>query len=270
MSASSKATTSARATVDVVVSEGLRRQYRDQDRGGNRAADRRVSARRDVAHLARQDRLSAGARGVPDAARQDGPAQGEWRRVPRPQRHRHQEPWRNRRGRLCGRGRRRLRHGPLRTAQQDQRNARPPRQRGGAASKVGEPLRDRHTFRRSRLRQLSAAAHPHQCRAVADGRHIRRMDRAAHRHPRAPHRGGRRNHLRSRRSRRRAPRSPHAAGRCAVDRSDRGRDLDAGQHLSGERRRGPGRRSASITARRSTCRRCARASSTPWRPPTGC
>ena len=33
---------------------------------------------------------------------------------------------------------------------------------------------------------------PHQRRTVADGRHLRRVDRPAHRHPRAPYRGGRR------------------------------------------------------------------------------
>ena len=68
------------------------------------------------------------------------------------------------------------------------------------------------------------------------GRHVRRMDRAAHRHPRAPHRGRRRVDLRSR-HRGGARRARRRAGRCAVDRPDRGRDLDAGQHVSGERGR---------------------------------
>ena len=206
-----------KGTVDVVVTEGF---------AGNIAIKTAEGTARQIGEYLRAamsrtlrapDRLSAGARGVPDAARQDGPAQGEWRRVPRAQRHRHQEPRRNRRGRLCGRGRCRLRHGPLRTAQQDPRHARPPRPRGGRGQQSAKPLRDCHTFRRPRLRQLSAAAHPHQCRAVADGRHLRRMDRAAHRHPRAPHRGRRRDS---------PPTSAIAAARAAlanagVDRADR-------------------------------------------------
>ena len=57
---------------------------------------------------------------------------------------------------------------------------------------------------------------------------------------------------------------------AAVDRPDRAGDLDAGQHLSGHRGRRSRPRSASPTAPPSTCRRCARASSLRWRPPTIC
>ncbi len=77
-------------------------------------------------------------------------------------------------------------------------------------------------------------------RPRAQGRHVRRMDRAAHRHPRAPHRRARRTDLAyggacgARRARARAC-------RCAVDRSHRAGDLDAGQYVSGQRRRGAGR-----------------------------
>src|SRR5437763_751898 len=65
------------------------------------------------------------------------------------------------------------------------------------------------------------------------------MDRAAHGHPRAPHRGGWRADLRSRR-RGRARRACRRQGRRAVDRFDRACDLDAGHHLSGKRRHGAG------------------------------
>jgi len=41
-------------------------------------------------------RLLTGAPRIRHAARKDGPAQSQWRRVPRPQRHRHQEPRRYR------------------------------------------------------------------------------------------------------------------------------------------------------------------------------
>ena len=55
---------------------------------------------------------------------QDGSAQGERRRLPRSQRHRHQEPRRDRCRRLRRGGRSRLRDGPLRPARQDQPHAR--------------------------------------------------------------------------------------------------------------------------------------------------
>ena len=58
------------------------------------------------------------------AAREDGPAQGQWRRVPRPRRHRDQEPRRHRRARLRQRHRYRLRHGPLRVDADDPGHAR--------------------------------------------------------------------------------------------------------------------------------------------------
>ena len=133
-----------------------------------------------------------------------------------------------------------------------------------------EPLRDRDAFGHSRLRQLSARPRPHQCRTGRDGRYLRRMDRPAHRHPPAPYRRSGRAHLRSRRCRPRGRRSPMPASMPqSIDLIVLG-DLDAGQHLSGDRRHRAGRRSASLTARPSTCRRSVRASSSRWRPPTAC
>ena len=116
--------------VDVVVTEGLCRQHRAQDRRRNRAPARRRSLR-DA--MTRNWRAKLGypprAPGLPHAARQDGPAQGQRRRVPRPQRHRHQEPRRHRCRGLRRGDRSRLRHGAPRTARQDQPDARPLRRR---------------------------------------------------------------------------------------------------------------------------------------------
>ena len=84
------------------------------------------------------------------------------------------------------------------------------------------------------------SADPHQQRSGAQGRHLRRLDRAAHRHPRAPHRGARRIDL-AHGDACGARRARPCQGRCPVDRSDRAGDLDARQHLSGERRGGAGR-----------------------------
>ena len=99
----------------------LCRQYRAEDRRRHRPPVRAISQRRHEPNLGRAARLSAGAPGVPHAARQDGPAQVQWRRLPRPQRHRHQEPRRRRCRRLRRRHRHRLRHGALRIARQDRR-----------------------------------------------------------------------------------------------------------------------------------------------------
>src|SRR5262249_31133502 len=60
---------------------------------------------------------------VPGAFQQNGPAQGEWRHLSRPQRHRHQKPRRNRCRGLRLRGRSGLRHGASRVARQDRRDA---------------------------------------------------------------------------------------------------------------------------------------------------
>ena len=78
---------------------------------------------------------------------------------------------------------------------------------------------------------------PDQCRTGGPDRYLRRVDRAAHRHPAAPHRRRRRVHLASG-DQRRARRAGPCRDRCAVDRPDRAGDLDAGQHLSGHRGRG--------------------------------
>ena len=95
-------------------------------------------------------------------------------------------------------------------------------------------------FRDCGRRLLSAGAGRHQCRTRRAGRHLRRMDCAAHRHPRASYRRRRRVHLAS----------GHQGGagracRCRHDaaghRPDRVRHLDARQHLSGDRGLDPGR-----------------------------
>ena len=220
----------------------LCRQHRAQDRRGHRAPVRRLSARRDFAVDLVEDRLSVGAAGVSHAARQDGSAQIERRRVPRPQRHRHQEPRRHRRGRLRRRDRHGLRHGALRTARQDRRDHPSPRgrERRGRAPSAERP-RDAccvRSFSAAAAICRNASSPTHEL--ARERRHLRRMDRAAHRHPRAPYRRGRRGDLRSRH-----PRGQGGARqrpcRCAVDRPDRARDLDARQHLPGGGGVGAGR-----------------------------
>src|SRR6185437_4080459 len=69
-------------------------------------------------------RLSVGAASFPHAARQDGPAQIQRRRLSRPQRHCHQEPRGRRRRRFRRRDRHGLRHGAIRIARQDRAIAR--------------------------------------------------------------------------------------------------------------------------------------------------
>ena len=210
------------------------RQYRAQGRRGHRPPAQPDPQAGDEPHVRDQARLSAGAQRLPRARRQDGSAQVERRRLPRPQRHRHQEPRRHRCRRFRLRGRSRLRHGASRLAGQDRPGA--GRHEGDAAPPrlvSGRP-RDSAAVRRARLRQLSAEPGPHQRRAVADGGHLRRMDHAAHRHPRAPYRGGRRDHL-GHGIEGRAGRAGGGRPGRAIDRPDRAGDLDAGQHLSGER-----------------------------------
>ena len=89
----------------------LCRQYRAQDRRRNGAPARRISQGRDDQFAERPHRLSFRAVGVPPFARAHGSAPGQWRRVSRPQRHRHQEPRRRRRRRFCGGHRTRPRRG---------------------------------------------------------------------------------------------------------------------------------------------------------------
>ena len=117
--------------------------------------------------------------------------------------------------------------------------------------RLARPLRDRHTFRRSRLRQLSAGAHASptpSCRGWSipptNGSCSAPASASATSRPTA-------SSPPTSASRRRARRSPHAAGRRAIDRPHRARHLDAGQYLSGDRRRDPGGARHHITARRS-------------------
>ena len=132
-----EADTIGQGAADVIVTEGFAGNIAIKTAEGTA---KQITSLLRVGHepdLAGAARLSPRPRSVRDAARQDGPAQGERRRVPRPERHRHQEPRWNRRGRLCGGGRCRLRHGPLRVAQQDPRYAPSPCPRRGRQAKVG-------------------------------------------------------------------------------------------------------------------------------------
>ena len=67
---------------------------------------------------------------------------------------------------------------------------REPRARARARPPAERP-RDHVAFGHPRMRQLSAGARSHQRGTGRHRRHLRRMDRAAHRHPPAPHRRGR-------------------------------------------------------------------------------
>ena len=102
---------------------------------------------------------------------------------------------------------------------------------------------------------------------AAQGRHLRRVDRAAHRHPAAPYRRRRRVHLASG-DQCRARRARQCRDRCAVDRPDRAGDLDAGQYLS--RHRGCGAERARHQPRRGVrpAGGMLRISSSRWPPPT--
>ena len=82
---------------DVVVTEGFAGNIALKTAEGTARQFADYLRVRDFAVDLVEDRLSVGAAGVPHAARQDGSAQIEWRRFPRPQRRRHQEPRRHRR-----------------------------------------------------------------------------------------------------------------------------------------------------------------------------
>ena len=224
---------------------GLCRQYRAQDRGRHRAPVRRLSAQRDESQsLARQARLSAGARRVQHAAREDGPAQGQRRRVPRPQRRRDQEPRRHRRRKAS----------PPRStwattwcatncSPRSAQTLAPPCARAPAAAGASaERPRDRAAFGRAGLRQLSAGARPHQrtswprrstpptsgsCSAPASASAISR--RRASSPPTSAIAGG------ARGARRRQASMPQSIDLIVLG------DLDARQHLSGHRGDGAGR-----------------------------
>ena len=90
------------------------------------------------------------------------------------------------------------------------------------------------------LRLLSSGANSDQRRTCRQGRHLGRMDRAAHRHPAAPHRRGGRIHLASG-DQGGAGRARQCRDRRPGHRPDRAGDLDAGPHLSGHRGPGAGR-----------------------------
>ncbi len=180
--------------VDVVVTEGFAGNIALKTAEGTARQIGAISARRDEPLARRAHRLSVRAFGVRAIARADGSAALEWRRFSRPQRHRHQEPWRNRRRGFCRRHRAGLWRGARGTSGQDHGGARTAGPRAATGAWAERPC-DGSPLRHARLRQLSAEPNPHQRRSGAQGRHVRRMDRAAHRHSRAPHRRARRTHL---------------------------------------------------------------------------
>ena len=136
------------------------------------------------------------------------------------------------------------------TARQDSRHDRPgqrsarARRRGGDAvntSPLGSPPFMNIAKLRSIVRGVGACLPPRICRnaEMANGRHLRRVDRAAHRHPPAPRR---RRRARRRRLWRPAPprrRSP-TPGCRRRHRSDHRRHLDARLYVSGGRDPGAG------------------------------
>ena len=102
-----------KGTVDVVVTEGFAGNIALKTAEGTARQFAQYLTQRHEPDLGGAARLSAVAPGLPHAARQDGPAQIQWRGVPRAQWHRDQEPWRRRRRRLRLRHRHGLRHGAL-------------------------------------------------------------------------------------------------------------------------------------------------------------
>ena len=62
----------------------LHRQHRAEDRRGHGQADRRIPQERHEPHFNGEDRIPICPAGVRRPSRQDGSAQGQWRRVPRP------------------------------------------------------------------------------------------------------------------------------------------------------------------------------------------
>ena len=167
---------------DVVVTEGFAGNIALKTAEGTARQIGEYLRRAMTPFAQRTHRIFVRALGVPPVAGTHRSAPVQWRRFSRPQRHRHQKPWRHRRRRLCGGHRARLRRRARSTP-----GARSPQRsddRAGSRSRRwAEPLCDAPPFGCPRLRQLSAEPGPHQRRSGAEGRHVRRMDRAAHRHP---------------------------------------------------------------------------------------
>ncbi len=126
-----------RGTVDVAVTEGFSGNIALEDGGGDRPADRRISALRHGAHLGGAAWLSLRAVGLPAASGEDGSAQGEWRRLPRAERRRHQVAWRHRRRGLCERHRPGARDGEERPRAHDRRGQRAQRRSAGIRTDRG-------------------------------------------------------------------------------------------------------------------------------------
>ena len=94
-----------KGAADVIVTEGFSGNIALKAAEGTARQIGGFSAQRHGAQLALQDRLSVRPQRLQGAARQARPEQVQWRRAARPERRRRQEPWRNRRRRLCLRGR---------------------------------------------------------------------------------------------------------------------------------------------------------------------
>ena len=111
ISASSRATISARARSMSSSPKALPAISRSRRRKARRARSPSYLRERHEPDAAGPARLSARAGRLRALRAKAGSARVEWRRVPRPQRHRHQEPRRHRCRGLRRRDRRRLRHG---------------------------------------------------------------------------------------------------------------------------------------------------------------
>ena len=91
-----------KGAADVIVAEGFQRQYRAESRRGHGAPDHRIPAQRACRAPGARRIGYLFARNAFKALRDKlDPEQVQWRRAARPERHRGQKPWRNRRRRLC-------------------------------------------------------------------------------------------------------------------------------------------------------------------------
>ncbi len=90
-----------KGAADVIVAEGFSGNIALKAAEGTARQITEFLAQRHGAHLALADRLSVRQKRLQGAARQARSRKVQWRRAARPERHRRQEPWRNRRRRLC-------------------------------------------------------------------------------------------------------------------------------------------------------------------------
>ena len=186
----------------------------------------------------RQDRLSVRPQRLQGAAGQARPEQIQWWCAARPEGRGCQKPWRNQTPKaLPTQSMLAMRWSAAISSPRSSAQSR--RQCTGRRSRR-RLSRDCDTFGRARLRLLFAGEDADQCRIGDPHRYVRRVDRAAHRHPPAPRRRRGRVHLASG-DQGCARGAASCEARRPGDRPDRAGDLDAGQHLSGDRGRGAGR-----------------------------